>query len=168
MELDILYFIQSLRNPELDSIMVKIFSDIVGDKGQIWVYLGIIALLFPKTRKCGATMLVSYLLSYFLCDGILKELIARPRPCAVDETIELLVKRSTSYSCPSVHSAIAFASSFAAYMHNKKVGIPLLIFAGLVAFSRLYFFVHYPTDVAFGAIIGCIIAYVVYKLLKWV
>jgi len=166
MEFNILYFIQSLRTPELDRIMVLIFSTIVGDKGQIWVYLGIIALIFPKTRKCGAAMLLSYLLAYFLCDGILKDLFARPRPCAIDETVELIVKRSTSYSMPSVHSALAFASSMSVYLKNRKVGILFLIFALMVALSRLYFFVHFPTDILAGAVIGSIIACIVDKLLN--
>lgn len=166
MELNILYAIQALRNPELDRIMTLIFSTIVGDKGQIWVYLGIVLFLFPKSRKCGAAILLSYLLSYFVADNLLKELIARPRPCAVDETVELLVKRSTSYSCPSVHSAIGFASAGSLYLYNKKAGVVALVFALLVAFSRLYFFVHYPSDVIFGAIIGIVIAIIVRKMLK--
>jgi len=166
MELNFLYWLQSIRFETLDKIMVFIFSTIVGDKGQFWVYLGIILLLFKKTRKWGIGLLLSYLLSYFLCDGILKDLIARPRPCAVDESVVLLVKRSTSYSCPSVHAAIAFASAYSIFIHNKKFGIVALIFALLVALSRLYFFVHYPSDVLFGAIIGILIAIITNKIIN--
>jgi len=130
------------------------------------VYLGVLALVFPKTRKCGITMLLSYFLAYFIGDNILKDLIARPRPCMVDETIELLVKRPSSYSCPSVHSAIGFAAAMSVYLYNKKAGIPILVFALLVGFSRMYFFVHYPTDVIFGAILGVVVAIIVKYLIK--
>jgi len=154
MEMNILYWIQGLHTPALDSAMDLIFNTIVGDKGQFWVYLGILLLILPKTRRCGVAVLLGYLLAYFIGDGILKNLIARPRPCAVDETVELLVKRPTSYSCPSVHSALAFASAAAVFFHHKKIGIAALAFAALVGLSRMYFFVHYPTDVLFGAAMG--------------
>jgi len=161
MELNILYAIQNLHCEWLDNVMVVVFNTIVGDKGQIWVWLGIAALIFPKTRKVGIGMLLSYLLAYFIGDGLLKDLIARPRPCMVDETVELLVKRPSSFSCPSVHSALAFACVTAIFINYKKVGIIFLVFAALIAFSRMYFFVHYPTDVLFGAVLGVVVAIVV-------
>jgi len=164
MELSILHAIQNIRTPGLDKIMVLIFSTIVGSNGQIWVYLGILAFLFPKTRRCGICMLVSYLLAYFLCDNILKELIARPRPFVVDDSVSMLVKKSSSFSCPSVHSALAFATASAVFFKRKDVGIAALIFAALVGFSRLYFFVHYPTDVLLGAVIGFFIGWFVTKM----
>ena len=164
MEMNILYFIQSLHNPILDKIMVAIFNDIVGTKGEIWIILGIILLCFKKTRKTGLIVLSSYIISYYIGDGLLKNLIARPRPCTVDESVELLIARSTSYSCPSVHSMLALGSAVPIYFYHKKYGRIALIFAILICFSRLYFFVHYPTDVLFGGLlgagIGLIISYV--------
>jgi len=164
MDMNILYLIQKLRTPGLDKAMVLIFNTIVGSKGQLWVYLGVLLLLTKKTRKCGICVLISYLLAYFIGDNLLKDLIARPRPCAVDETIALIVSKPSSYSCPSVHSALAFASAFSVFRHHKGFGIAALIFAGMVAFSRLYFFVHYPTDVLFGAVLGIVIAWCVCEL----
>lgn len=154
MELNILYQIQSIRSDFLDSVMVAVFNNIVGSIGEIWIILGIILLLIPKTRKTGICVLISYGLAYFIGDIILKDLIARPRPCAIDETIELIIKRPTSFSCPSVHSMLAFASASAVFRFHKKAGIAVLVFAALVGLSRLYFFVHFPTDVLFGAILG--------------
>jgi len=165
MELTILHAIQSIRFPLLDQIMVFIFNDIVGDKGQLWVYVGILLLIFPKTRKCGICVLLSYLLAYVTGD-ILKDLIARPRPFMVDDTVSLLIKKSTSYSCPSVHSALAFASASSIYQRFKKPGTFVLIFAALVAFSRMYSFVHYPSDILFGAVLGIAVGFVVKKLVK--
>ena len=166
MEMQFLYFLQSIHNPALDSVMTTVFSTIVGSKGEFWIILGLIFLAFPKTRKTGLLVLASYIIAYFIGDGILKNLIARPRPCAVDETVELLVARSSSYSCPSVHSMLAFASAVPVFYNFRKAGIAALVFAALIAFSRLYFFVHYPTDVLFGAVLGALIGYAASRLCK--
>ena len=157
MDFGILYWLQSLRSPFLDSVMVTVFNDIVGSKGEFWILLGILFLLIPKTRKTGLCLLSAYIIAYYLGDGILKNLIARPRPCMLDETVELIVSRPSSYSCPSVHSMLAFASASSVFWHHKKLGIGALVFAALVGISRMYFFVHFPTDVLFGAVLGFII-----------
>ena len=154
MEFNILYWIQSLHSDFLDTVMKTVFSTIVGSKGEIWVILGIILLLLPKTRKTGACVLSAYIAAYFIGDGILKDLIARQRPCMIDETVRLLVSRPSSYSCPSVHSMLAFASASSIFWYHRKTGIAALVFAALIGFSRMYFFVHFPTDVLFGAVLG--------------
>lgn len=166
MDFDILYWIQNLRSQGLDSVMVKVFNDIVGAKGEIWLYLGILLLIVPKTRKVAVCLLSSYILAYFIGDGILKDLIARQRPCMVDESVELLIKRPTSFSCPSVHSMLAFASAGTIFWFNKKWSIPALVFAVLIGLSRMYFFVHFPTDVLFGAVLGFAVATIVCLLYK--
>ena len=122
MEFNILYGIQNLHNAFLDSVMVTIFNDIVGSKGEIWVILGMVLLLIPKTRKTGLCVLSAYIVAYYIGDGILKDLIARPRPCMIDETVTLLVSRPSSFSCPSVHSMLAFASASSVFWHCKKAG----------------------------------------------
>ena len=153
----ILYAIQNIRNPFLDKFFVVITS-IPGNYGQMWVVLGIILLIFKKTRKCGLTIILSYLLVYGLGQYVLKDLIARPRPCHIDQTIELLIKRPSSFSCPSTHSGWAFAGATSIFLYNKKFGIPVILFSLLVAFSRLYLFVHFPSDVLFGIAIGILFA----------
>ena len=157
MELNILYWIQSLHSDSLNTIMVTIFNDIVGSKGEIWIILGMILLLIPKTRKAGLCTLSAYIIAYYAGDGILKDLIARPRPCMIDESVALLVSRPSSFSCPSVHSMLAFASASSVFWFHRKAGIAALIFAAFVGFSRLYFFVHFPTDVLFGSVLGFLI-----------
>jgi len=166
MDFDILYAIQSIRTPLLDEIMVKVFNDFVGSKGQIWVWLGMIMFIIPKTRKAGAGVLISYLLAYFIGDGYLKDIFARVRPCNVVESIDMIVSKPSSYSFPSVHSLIAFASAMAIYMNYKKIGIVALVFAALIAFARLYYFVHFPSDVLVGSLLGIVIGFIVAKLLK--
>ena len=152
-DFNILYAIQNIRNPFLDKFFVTITS-IPGNYGQMWVVLGIILLIFKKTRKCGITIILSYLIVYGLGQYVLKDLIARPRPCHIDQTIELLISRPSSYSCPSTHSGWAFAAATSVFLYNKKIGIPVIVFAFLVAFSRLYLFVHFPSDVLFGTVLG--------------
>ena len=161
-----LYGIQGLHTPALDSAIRLIFDTLVGSKGQLWPILGALLLIFPKTRRCGAAVILGYGLAFLVGDVILKNLIARPRPCAVDETVALLVARPGSYSCPSVHTALAFAAAAAVFFHHKKPGVAVLIFAALVGFSRLYFFVHYPTDVLFGAVLGFFLGWAACRLVK--
>ena len=166
MEFDILYWIQGLHCDFLDTVMTAVFNTIVGAKGEIWVILGILLLLIPKTRKTGACVLSAYIVAYYIGDGILKDLIARQRPCMIDETVKLLVSRPSSYSCPSVHSMLAFASASSIFWYHKKTGIAALVFAALIGFSRMYFFVHFPTDVLFGAVLGFGIGTAVCLLIK--
>ena len=120
MEFGILYGIQNLHCAFLDTMMVKVFNDFVGAKGEIWVILGILLLLIPKTKKTGLCVLSAYLIAYYIGDGILKNLIARPRPCMMDETIALLISRPSSFSCPSVHSMLAFASASSVFWFQKR------------------------------------------------
>ncbi len=165
MELAILHAIQGLHTPLLDNIMVTVFNNLVGSKGQLWIAVGVVLLLIPKTRKCGVAVLVSYGLSYLIGNEWLKDWIARPRPCAVDDTVLMIVKKPSSFSCPSVHSYLAFSSAMAIWHYHKKAGAGVFVFAALVGFSRMYFFVHYPTDVLFGAVLGIVTALVVCVLL---
>ena len=158
MELSILHAIQQLHNPILDQVMITVFNTLVGSLGQLWIVVGAVLLIIPKTRKCGAAVLLSYALSYLIGNEWLKDLIARPRPCAVDDTVLMIVKKPSSFSCPSVHTYLAFSSAMAIYHYFKKAGIGVFVFAALVGFSRMYFFVHYPTDVLFGAVLGIVTA----------
>ncbi len=165
MELNILHAIQSIHNPILDALMITVFNNLVGSLGQIWIIVGFVLLLIPKTRKCGAAVLLSYVVSFLIGNEWLKDLIARPRPCAVDSTVSLIVKKPSSFSCPSVHTYLAFSSAAAIFHYYKKAGIGVFVFAALVGFSRMYFFVHYPTDILFGAVLGVVTALIVCMLL---
>ena len=103
-------------------------------------------------------VLLSYGLVFLVGQYGLKDLIARPRPCHLDQTVELLVKRPSSYSCPSTHTAWAFAAAASVWMYFKKPGAVLLAVAALIGFSRMYLFMHFPTDVLFGAVLGAALA----------
>ena len=168
-DFNILYAIQNIRTPFLDKLFVLITS-IPGKYGQMWVLIGILLLFFKKTRKCGITLILSYLFVFGIGQYVLKDLIARPRPCHINQTIELLISRPSSYSCPSTHSGWAFAGATSILLYNKKFGILVIVFSLLVAFSRLYLFVHFPSDVLFGIVLGIVFAtlakYITNKAIK--
>ena len=153
MDFALLYAIQTLRCPPLDSFILAL-TKLAGAYGQLWVAVAAVLLCTKKTRRCGFAMLLSYALVYAVGQYGLKDWIARPRPCHLDETVELLVARPSSYSCPSTHSAWAFAAAASVFAYNRKYGWVVGVVALLIAFSRLYLFVHFPTDVLFGAVLG--------------
>ena len=165
MELQILDALQTIHNPVLDTIMCAITR--LGNAGIIWILLCIVLLILPKTRKTGVILMAALLVDLVVCNGILKPLVHRIRPFDVKTGIELLVKRPTDYSFPSGHTAASFASVMALYLAwEKKIWIPALVLAVLIAFSRLYLYVHYPTDVLGGMIIGAISGALGYWLVK--
>lgn len=165
MDFQILYAIQTIRTGLLDNIIVFI-TNFVGKNAEIWLVLGVALLIFKKTRKIGLAVLLSYGLTWVVCQDILKDTICRPRPCHIDETIELLVKRPSSFSCPSTHSALAAAMAASVYYFNKKFGIVAIVAALIIGFSRMYLFVHFPTDVLFGLLIGAIAGIIAGKVVE--
>lgn len=159
MELAILDFIQStFRCGFLDHLMP--FITYLGDGGKIWIACTILLLLIPRTRKVGLTMALALVLDLVCCNLFLKPLVARTRPFDVNTAVQLLIERPSDYSFPSGHTASSFAAAAALYFSRKKLWIPAVILAGLIAFSRLYLYVHYPTDVLAGAVIGILMGWI--------
>ena len=145
MEFQILYYINQVHNPILDKIMIALTN--LGDAGILWIVIAIILLFMKKTRKCGILMLISMAIGLIIGNGILKNLIQRSRPCWIDTNIPLLIPNPTDYSFPSGHTLASFEAAIMILLHNKKWGIPAIIIATLIAFSRMYLFVHFPTDI---------------------
>lgn len=162
---DILYWIQGLHGDLMNNFFL-VLTKIAGDYGHLWLILGALFCIFPKTRKCGFAVLLGYALVYVLGQFVLKDLIARPRPCHIDTAVELLLKRPSSYSCPSTHSAWAFAAATAVLLNHKKTGIAVLVVALLIAFSRLWLFVHFPTDVLAGMALGVLCGFAADRTVK--
>lgn len=155
-----------MHTPFLDKIMV--FITRLGDAGIIWIVLSIVLLLIPKTRKSGAVMVAALVVDVVLCNIVLKNLVARTRPYDVNTGVHLLVAKLHDYSFPSGHTAASFASVTALYLAGeKKLWKFALVLACLIAISRLYLYVHYPTDVLGGILFGVISGYLGYrKVLK--
>ena len=166
MEFSILYAIQRLHCAPLDSFIL-LLTKIAGSYGEMWLVIGAVLLIFKKTRKCGIAMFLSYGIVYLVGQYGLKDLIARPRPCHIDRTVELLIDRPSSYSCPSTHSAWAFAAAATVFLNHKKAGIVVCVIAVLIAFSRMYLFVHFPTDVLLGAVLGVLAALAAAALVRY-
>lgn len=125
----------------------------LGNVGLIWILITVALLIFPKTRKYGLISALALLISTLICNVCLKPLFARPRPFTVAD-VQLLIPPPGGYSFPSGHTASSFAAAVSLCFWNKKAGIAGVILASLIAFSRMYFFVHYPTDVLVGLILG--------------
>ena len=164
LEFDFLYMIQKLHNPVLDKIMIVLTK--LGDAGILWIAIALILLIPKKYRRAGLQMLITMAITYVIGNLILKNLIARERPCWIDTTVPLLIASPSGYSFPSGHSMNGFASALALFLNDKKLGIPALVLAAAIAFSRLYHFVHFPTDVLGGILIATVVALLVNLFFK--
>ena len=151
MEFSFLYAIP--RTAVLDSFFLAV-TKIAGSYGQLWVIVAAMLLIFKKTRKAGVAVLLAYAAVFLIGQYGLKNLFSRLRPCQIDLDFALLVDRPSSSSFPSTHSAWAFGAATAIYMRHKKSGVAAFIAAALIAFSRMYLFLHFPTDVLFGIVLG--------------
>ncbi len=155
-EFSILYAIQELHSPIMDKIMIFITQ--LGDDGLFWIGIGIVCLVMKKHRRMGLQVLLSMLCTFIIGNLILKNLFARQRPCAIDPSIELLIPYPSEFSFPSGHSMNGMTAAMALFLNNKKIGIPALIIALLIGFSRMYHFVHFPTDILGGFCVGFAVA----------
>lgn len=162
MEFEILYAINNMHNPILDKIMVALTT--LGDAGIIWIILALVLICIKKTRRCGVLIILSLVTGLILGNGILKNLIARSRPCWIDQSIPLLIPNPHDYSFPSGHTLASFEAAIMIFLHNKKWGIVAIIIALFISFSRMYLFVHFPTDILGGIILGAIISISLYHL----
>lgn len=147
---------ENIANPLMDVIMKIVTTS--GDAGIIWIVAAILCLIFKKTRKAGTCMAIALILVLLISNLTLKPLIARPRPFILREEIELIISAPSGFSFPSGHTASSFAAATGLFIYHKKLGIAALIWAFLIAFSRLYMYVHYPTDVMAGMLVGILCA----------
>lgn len=153
----------------LDFLMPLI--TLLGDAGIFWIACSVVMILIPKTRKTGWAMGISLLIGLLVCNVTLKPLVGRIRPYDYQwqffqKEIHLLVEGLHDYSFPSGHTIASFEAATALLIGNKKLGIPAMVLAVLIAFSRLYLYVHYPTDVLASIVLGIGIAFLGTFLVK--
>ena len=129
------------------------------DHGIGWIILSVLLIAFKKTRKMGVSMGLALIIGYIMGNMFLKNVIARVRPYDFVGNVDLLVNKLSDFSFPSGHTLCSFEGAFAVFIRNKRWGIAAIIFAVLIALSRLYLYVHYPSDVLVGALMGVAIAY---------
>ena len=161
LEFKVLDFIQEfLKCPFLDFLMPKITA--LGNGGIIWIISAIVLLATKKYRR-GGFALATGLIAVFLIGNItLKPLIARTRPFDLVEGIELLISAPSDFSFPSGHTLSSVVGAAILTMTDERFGYIAIPLAVLIAFSRLYLYVHFLTDILGGIVIGAIISTVVY------
>lgn len=164
-EFDILNFIQQNMKNDILTPILKAIS-YMGNAGIIWIIIALLFILIKKYRKIGITMCIGLVLCLIIGNGILKPLIARTRPydLEINSNILIQIEKPNDYSFPSGHTLAAFTSAVIILLYNKRLGIFAIILASLMAFSRLYFYVHFPTDVLGGIILGIAFA----LISKWI
>ena len=161
-EIEFLHALQSMHSDVLDKIMLFVTN--LGEIGAIWLITGFLLILIPgigketkdhvkMRRSMGICIILSIVLNFLLSNLVIKNMIQRPRPYVVDKTIIPKIIPS-EYSYPSGHTSSSFAAAMAIYGHNKPAGRVALAFAALMAFTRMYFGVHYPTDILGGIVMG--------------
>ena len=153
---------ENLQCAFLDFIMPLI--TLLGDAGIFWIAVAAVLLLFPKYRKAGLSMGIALMIGLLVCNVTLKPLVQRIRPYDYQlehfgVQIKLLIDAQHDFSFPSGHTIASFEAATALLVHNRKLGIPAMVLAVLIAFSRMYLYVHYPTDVLASVILGIGIAF---------
>ena len=148
--------------PVLDVAMPII--TLLGDAGIFWIAVSVLFMLTKKYRKIGIGMMFALMMGLVVCNIWLKPTIARIRPYDFQmqyfmKEIPLLVGGMHDFSFPSGHTIASFEAAVVILLNNKKLGIPAMILACLIAFSRLYLYVHYPTDVLFSIVLGTAFAF---------
>ena len=162
---------EHVRNDFLTPIFK--FITHLADKGIIWLCISLVLLIVPammlkfgtpnvRQQKnlrvlftIGIMCVIGFILTFAVNHVLLKHAVDRTRPYELISGLELLVSPADDASFPSGHSAISFTiATILMFQLPKKFGIPAMVLAALIAFSRLYVGIHFPTDVIFGAISG--------------
>lgn len=169
MEFSVLNWIQEVfKSPFMDKFMT--YVTMLGDAGIFWIICAVICLCFKKTRKMGLTMGLALIFGLIIGNGFLKNVFFRTRPYDVPgyEAMRdsLLVEKLHDGSFPSGHTLASFEAAVAIFMYRKPLGTSALVLAFLIAFSRLYLFVHFPSDVIAGMILGTLFAIASYCIIK--
>jgi undecaprenyl-diphosphatase len=155
----LLYIKSNMHGPIMDKAMVIITS--LGNAGVVWIVIALLLMINKKYRYIGFLALGALILSTILGEGILKHIVRRIRPSADIPAVNLLIAKPLSYSFPSGHTTSSFAAAGVLSKYFRNYALELFALASLIAFSRLYLYVHYPSDVLAGIILGIICSKVI-------
>jgi len=165
----------TLAHPALDDLML--FLTKPKFSGHI-LWLTALFIVLRKGRD-GFWIVLLLLLSVGIADytasGIFKPLFQRVRPCFALEGVRLLVDQTHSWSFASSHAANSTAIAALIWIFfwkgkliDKLFTVTMIIYAAMVAFSRIYIGVHYPGDVLGGIVIGLVSAALIYTAFAWI
>jgi undecaprenyl-diphosphatase len=169
---ELLVWIQSVCVNDFLTPIFK-FITFLGNNGWIWIALAVVLMIFKKTRTIGIMVTFALIGSLIVNNIALKNIVMRTRPYEVVSGVERLISAQSDYSFPSGHAGVSFSAAIAVMKGIKRFEFKgayivlyygVLILAILIAFSRLYLGVHYPTDVAVGILSGWIIGNLVWKI----
>jgi len=169
-EKNLLIWIQENMRSDFMDIFMKFLTKI-GDNGAIWIIFAVVFLAITKHRKMGLRVAFSLVFSALIGNLILKNYVARIRPYDVYTYIELIIEKQNDFSFPSGHTSASIAAAVtifkSKFMYKKfNLGYLSIILAVLISFSRLYLFVHYPTDILGGIITGLLCAELAFILVE--
>ena len=146
--------ISARHTDKLNKIMVLVTK--TGNNGYIWFALSIPLLLVNRFRMIGCTTILAMLISGLAGEITIKHIVGRVRPCNKDFGKDLMIKHPAHYSFPSGHTSSSFAVTMVMFFMLPVMFVPVLVYACLMGFSRMYLLVHYPTDVIAGVVLGTI------------
>lgn len=160
------FFSTGIKNDFFDILMP--FVSFINNHGEVWIALSIVLMMSKNTtvRRLGITTLIALALGAILGDQVLKNIIGRQRPIGSEFNFNFIVDIPKSYSFPSGHTTSSFAV-FGAFLFSKaRYKYWVLLLASLIAFSRMYLHVHYPSDILGGIILGLICGRIAFSLGK--
>ena len=153
-----------VHNKYLDIIMP--ITTVMGNLGVIWILIAIILILDKQYRVVGNSIILTLIISTIVGEGIIKHIVRRIRPCNKLENINSIGLKPKSYSFPSGHTLSSFAAAEMLSIYFTQYKLVFMLIAFLIALSRLYLYVHYPTDVISGIIIGVICSKIIFAVLQ--
>ncbi len=161
LEFGILNAIQNLHCPPLDAVMI--FASYLGSCAVVWILAALLLLFRKDERKFGLIIALAMILGLLTGSLVLKHVFLRERPfnnpLGMLSAAQLFIPPPPDrYSFPSAHSVTSFAAAAGLFMWNKRAGAAALALAAVIAFSRIYLYVHFPTDILAGAVLGVLCA----------
>ncbi|KOF57986.1 MULTISPECIES: phosphatase PAP2 family protein [Clostridium] len=161
----ILFFIKNhIQNKYLDKLMPMITN--MGNLGVIWIVMAAALILNEPYELIGYMVILTLIISSIVGEGIIKHIVRRARPYNKQTSIKLLIAKPISYSFPSGHTLSSFAVAEVLSMYFVKYKLIFMAIACLIALSRVYLFVHYPTDVIAGIILGVLFSKIIFVVLQ--
>jgi undecaprenyl-diphosphatase len=162
----ILFIIEKyVHNKYLDIIMPVV--TFTGNLGIVWAMIAIALIIDKPYRVIGDSIILTLIIGTIVGEGIVKHIVRRIRPCNKQGCIsQLSLLKPISYSFPSGHTLSSFAAAEMLSIYFTEYRFVFMSMAFLIALSRLYLYVHYPTDVIAGFIIGILCSKIIFIILQ--